>query len=190
MIRYSSALVSEKTAMTAPATHPIPTAYNLFSMGFLTIVAITLLLGVGLIVRHYPFSGWWLALGLTGYAILLWRWPGSWLAALPIALSIFDPAPWTGWFFVEETDFLLIVTLVVGYLQLARVQPVCRLGRSAGLVLTLYALALIISLIRGMLPLPFQISTRWLIMTALTTACESPRAYCGPCCCCRCCAAA
>lgn len=139
--------------MTAPATHPIATAYNLFSMGFLTIVAITLLLGVGLIVRHYPFSGWWLALGLTGYAILLWRWPGSWLAALPIALSIFDPAPWTGWFFVEETDFLLIVTLVVGYLQLARIQPVCRLGCSAGLVLTLYALALIISLIRGMLPL-------------------------------------
>ncbi|HRD48090.1 MAG: hypothetical protein JNK95_02445 [Candidatus Competibacter sp.] len=139
--------------MTAPATHPIPTAYSLFSMGFLTIVAIILLSGVGLIVRHYPVSGWWLTLGLTGYAILLWRYPGLWLAILPIALCILDLAPWTGWFFIEETDFLLVITLVVGYLQLARVPPVRRLAQPAGLILTLYALALIVSLIRGLSPL-------------------------------------
>ncbi|MBK8537506.1 MAG: hypothetical protein IPL59_21855 [Candidatus Competibacteraceae bacterium] len=137
----------------APATPPIPTAYSLFSMGFLTIVVITLLISAGLVSRLYPFSAWWLAIGLTGYAALLWRWPGSWLAILPIALCILDLAPWTGWFFVEETDFLLIVTLVVGYRQLARVAPVCRLGRPTGLVLTLYAIALMISLVRGLLPL-------------------------------------
>ena len=32
------------------------------------------------------------------------------LFALPVLLPVLDLAPWTGWFFIEEMDLLLLLT--------------------------------------------------------------------------------
>ncbi|SFL54077.1 hypothetical protein SAMN02982985_00587 [Rugamonas rubra] len=56
-----------------------------------------------------------LAAGLAAYAALLcWR-PASWLLVVPALLPVFDLAPYTGWYFLEELDLLLLTTVVVGY---------------------------------------------------------------------------
>ncbi|MBJ7312465.1 hypothetical protein ACFOLJ_23080 [Rugamonas sp. CCM 8940] len=56
-----------------------------------------------------------LATGLAAYAALLcWR-PQLWLLVVPALLPVFDLAPYTGWYFLEELDLLLLTTVVVGY---------------------------------------------------------------------------
>ena len=63
----------------------------------------------------YPFEGHVLAPLLAGYAALLcWR-PALWLFLLPALLPSLDLAPTTGWFFLEEIDLLLLITVGCGY---------------------------------------------------------------------------
>lgn len=78
-----------------------------------------LLLGAGLIglvaatVADFPRFGGLLALLLTGYALLLWWRPTAWLWLVPIAWPWLDLAPWTGRFYVDEFDLLMLVTAAV-----------------------------------------------------------------------------
>ncbi len=64
-------------------------------------------------VANYPVLPVALWLLLAGYGVALWRWPGLWLAVVPAVLPAFDLAPWTGWSFVGEPDFFVLVTIGV-----------------------------------------------------------------------------
>src|ERR1043165_9798555 len=68
----------------------------------------------------YPAPKLLVAVLLGAYmALLLWR-PQAWLVAVPALLPVLDFAPWTGWFFLEELDLLLLATCAAGYWALGR----------------------------------------------------------------------
>ena len=81
--------------------------------GWRLIVAVGLLACVAAALLRFPIHAGWLALALGGYGCLLWFRPLSWLAGLPVAIAAFDFAPYSGWFFLDEFDFFVLVTLAV-----------------------------------------------------------------------------
>lgn len=119
------------------------------------IVALAMTIVAGLIAWFYPLGRVWLPLVVTGYALLLWYWPGCWLAVMPVLLLVIDLTPWTGWIFCDEADLALAVTLAIGYLRLAHTLPVRQLTPFASLLLVLFVAAFLVSLSRlGPLPAP------------------------------------
>ena len=113
--------------------------------------AALLVLGAALWV--YPAAGPWLVAALAAYAALLWWRPAAWLLVVPAVLPIMDFTPWTGWFFLEELDLVLLVTCVVGYWRLATGTPAGRLPPVAGPALVLLAACLAWATWRGITPL-------------------------------------
>ncbi|MDN2700742.1 hypothetical protein O0881_01900 [Janthinobacterium sp. SUN100] len=112
-----------------------------------------------LALRHYPLGHGWpgllFAILLPAYFLLLcWR-PACWLFCVPALLPVLDLAPWTGWFFLEEIDVLLLLTVACGYWRLGGPsQPAAaRLSPAARLCLLLCSLAWLAALLRGVLPL-------------------------------------
>ncbi|MGK5065198.1 hypothetical protein [Janthinobacterium sp. LB3P112] len=113
-----------------------------------------------LALRHYPLGHAWpgllFAALLPAYFLLLcWR-PACWLFCVPALLPVLDLAPWTGWFFLEEIDVLLLLTVACGYWRLGGpAQPAAaRLSPAARTCLLLCSLAWLAALLRGILPLP------------------------------------
>ncbi len=105
-------------------------------------------------LRLFPFQGSWLAPILLLYiALMLWR-PRWWLLALPPLVAALDLAPWTGWFFFEEIDLLLLVTAGFGYWRLADAPAPARLPGFARACVGVATLAYLIGTVRGLLPLP------------------------------------
>lgn len=104
-------------------------------------------------LRLYPQQHHLLLPLLAVYAaIVLWR-PASWLLLLPALLPVLDLAPWTGWFFFEEIDLLLLITAALGYWRLAGQAPVCRLPPWAPPALALLTLVYVIGTVKGLQPL-------------------------------------
>jgi hypothetical protein len=61
----------------------------------------------------YPLKAWLLSALLAVYGVALWQWPSLWLAVIPALLPAFDFTPWTGWMYVGEPDFFVLVTIGV-----------------------------------------------------------------------------
>jgi hypothetical protein len=103
---------------------------------------------------RYPFAQFALTLGLLTYAAILYRYPSAWLIVVPALLPVFDLAPWSGWFFFDELDFVVLLTLAMGLWRTDRqsieARPVPRLLSLAGVLL---ALSYGVSLMIGLLPL-------------------------------------
>ena len=107
-----------------------------------------------LAASHYPFHDTWLAPILLIYAGLLgWR-PQLCLFALPVLLPVLDLAPWTGWFFIEEMDLLLLLTAAFVYWKMDVFKPSARLPACAWACIAVITLAYLIGIWRGLLPLP------------------------------------
>lgn len=51
------------------------------------------------------------------YVLLLIRFPQAWLTIILAALPVLDFAPWTGEFFLDEYDLLLLLTIITGFIQ-------------------------------------------------------------------------
>lgn len=86
-----------------------------------TCLALATILAVAAwIVIDFPFYPGLLALLLLCYAALLWFQPGLLWAAIPAAIPLLDLAPWSGRYYLDEFDFLVIVSLAIGY---ARIRP-------------------------------------------------------------------
>lgn len=118
------------------------------------------LMAVGLAVSawgvvSFPVLPSLLGLVLGGYALLIWQRPQAMLLALPAALPLLDLAPWSGRFFFDEFDLLLLISVSIGYARLSpppgrrtSPDPLLRLA------LILLALTYAVGLARGLLPLP------------------------------------
>ena len=117
------------------------------------IISIFIVIMVAWMLFYYPLGSAELTGFLVLYAYILWRYPPSWLFVLPALLPIMDFTLWTGWFFFDEFDLVILTTLAVYYWR----KPQSPAKRSFSLVttglLTLFALCYFVSLLRGLLPL-------------------------------------
>ena len=103
---------------------------------------------------RYPFAQIPLSLGLIIYAAVLYRYPSVWLAAVPALLPVFDLAPWSGWFFFDELDFVVLATLAIGLWKNDAPSIEARpMPRLRSLAVALLALSYAVSLSIGLLPL-------------------------------------
>ncbi|WP_035374573.1 hypothetical protein [Pseudoduganella violaceinigra] len=101
----------------------------------------------------YPAPKLPMALMLSGYlALLFWR-PEAWLVAVPALLPVLDFAPWTGWFYLEELDLLLLATCAAGYWNLGDARAPTRLPGAARFALALFVLCYLVAAWRGVTPL-------------------------------------
>lgn len=102
---------------------------------------------------HYPANKLLLGAGLGAYIALLLYRPTWWLAIVPAVLPVLDFAPWTGWYFIDELDLLLLATCAAGYLRYGAA-PATRLPGLAKAACVLLALCWLGAAARGLLPLP------------------------------------
>lgn len=93
-----------------------------------------------------------LALGLTAYGAALFVWPRAPLIVVPAALALFDLAPWSGRFFWDEFDMLMLVTLAVALWQGRLRVSAWRVPKLGGL-LAAFLLFWLVSLLVGLFPL-------------------------------------
>jgi len=110
------------------------------------------LAGVGWGVATFPIHPALLGVLFAGYAALIWQRPQFLLVVVPAALALFDLAPWSGRFYFDEFDFLLLTSVAVGY---ARLPPAPRHSKRDLLFLSLAALlglSYAIGTVRGLLP--------------------------------------
>jgi hypothetical protein len=125
--------------------------------GMRTIASKLLACGLGvaffLAASRYPLQGTWLIPILALYAVLLgWRFQLC-LFVLPALLPVLDLAPWTGWFFIEEIDLLLLLTAAFGYWKMDGCPLGARLPGWAYPCIAVLLLAYAIGIWRGLLPL-------------------------------------
>lgn len=116
-------------------------------------LAIGLMVIIAYALVTYPLG----AIGLAGffcvYSYLLWRFPMAWLIAIPALLPLLDFAPWTGRFFFDEFDLLVLTTLAVYYWRMPKQLATPLFSKVTRLVLWAFTLVYTISLLRGLLPL-------------------------------------
>ena len=111
------------------------------------------LLGIAL-AALIDFPRWQFAIGagLLIYLVVLWFRPQAWLIVVPAAIPLFDLAPWTGRFFFDEFDLLMLVTS--GMLMLrARIPPAAPPPPLARPLTLLFLASCLVSGIIGLLPL-------------------------------------
>ena len=90
---------------------------------------------------------------LIACAAIVWQRPAWLFTIIPAALPVFDLAPWSGRFFFDEFDALMVLILAVAYSRVAARTP----GRSRidipiSLAVSLVVLSFVISAVRGLLP--------------------------------------
>jgi hypothetical protein len=118
-------------------------------------VALMLVAAVVAALWQFPFAPVLLSLGLLIYGAILYRYPLAWLMVLPAVLPVLDLAPWSGWFFFDELDFVVLLTVAAGlWRDEARRGESQALGVWLWCAIALLALSYSISLWIGLLPLP------------------------------------
>lgn len=117
------------------------------------IAAVSFAAGAVCAAAAFPLDPILLGFAMIAYAGLLWWRPQCWLAAVPALLPVLDLAPWTGWFFLDEIDLLLMVTAAVGYWRIGAEHRTARLPRSIVFLLIVLASAHAISTAMGLWPL-------------------------------------
>ena len=105
------------------------------------------------VVIDFPFAPLLFGTLLVSYAALLWFKPLFLWVAIPAAIPLLDLAPLSGRFYLDEFDFLIMISLVLGF---ARIPPAPRgsyRDLSGLAVACLMALSIALSATLGMLPL-------------------------------------
>lgn len=99
--------------------------------------------------NQYPFKATFLFIILLIYiSVMVWDHQ-LWLFALPALIPALDLAPWTGWFFVEEIDLLLLVTASFGYWHLGRDKRYARLSGFTIVCVSMLSLVYLLGIYRG-----------------------------------------
>lgn len=109
--------------------------------------------GIAIWLVTFPAFPWLVGLVLLGCAALVWNRPLWIFAVIPAALPVFDLAPWSGRYFLDEFDALLLICLAVAFARAPaqstrRTRPNLRLALVAGLV----GLSFFVSAVLGLWP--------------------------------------
>lgn len=111
-------------------------------------------LGLAWFGWQFPFHGSALAGGMLAYAAVIWRRPEWSAAAIPLGLVTLDLAPRSGWYFVDEFDLMLLVSVAVVTARLpAPPKPPRRRYGLTALLSALIAATFLIGAVRGLLPM-------------------------------------
>lgn len=118
-----------------------------------------------LLLPSLTFAAYWaatfptqpvlLCLFLAACAAVIWQRPVLLVAILPAALPIFDLAPWSGRFYFDEFDLLLLISLSIGYTRIPPAPSGKRKQRTDLLFFLfsgLLAISFAIGAIRGVTP--------------------------------------
>ena len=120
---------------------------------FAHIVMFALLALVGYWAATFPAQPILLSLFLFIFATTIWYRPALLVAIIPATLPILDLAPWSGRFFFDEFDLLILIALAIGY---SRVGPITRKNQRTDTLFILATSLLVISFtigaIRGLTP--------------------------------------
>ncbi|MCX7097238.1 MAG: VanZ family protein [Methylococcales bacterium] len=164
LIRLQQWLASDKTPIQAAPAHPekpqvagphkpqisVLPAYTADKRW--RIVSCLLWAAIAAALFHYPVAPGLLGLLLIAYTVLLWYFPYCWLIVVPALLPIMDFAPWTGRFFFDEFDLLVLTTLAFYFWQ----KPQKRIRRLMSLpsllLLAVFTVFYGVSLFKGVLP--------------------------------------
>ncbi len=133
---------------TTPIPAPATAADRLSFLG-----GVALLVVAALILVRFPVGQIWLGAGLLAYAVALRRNPSLWLIVVPALLPSLSLAPLSGWYFVDELDLFLLVTIGVALLRPAAGVARVPLPRTAVVLISLLAVSYAVSTLRGLLPL-------------------------------------
>jgi hypothetical protein len=99
---------------------------------------------------QYPFKSTYLfAIILIYISVMAWHHQ-LWLFMLPALIPVLDLAPWTGWFFIEEIDLLLLVTASFGYWNFDSDKPYTYVSWYGLSCIGVLSLAYIIGTYRGL----------------------------------------
>jgi len=123
-----------------------PSAMGLFGI----LVAVS---AIVLWLSGFPLQPVLLAFVLTAFAAVIWIRPLLLVVLVPACLPVFDLAPWSGHFYIDELDALLLLGLTIAY---GRTPPV-KAGSRDGLLkacLGLLALSVVISALIPLVPWP------------------------------------
>jgi len=146
-IRLAKCPPTADTSIGAPHKNRLP------PISVANFIALGALLAVLGIAASFPVMPLLLTSLLAIYAYILLRWQHAWLWVLPAALPVLDLAPYSGWFFLDEFDLLILVTLVVAIGQ-GQFGCVKDMRRDTGYWLTLaFGLSTVTSLVVGLWPL-------------------------------------
>lgn len=111
------------------------------------------LAATGVWLASFPAFPVFVGVGLITCGAIVWQRPAGVFAIIPAALPAFDLAPWSGRFFLDEFDALMVVSLAVAYSRVpARPLARSRIDIPFNLAVTLVVLSFAISAVRGMLP--------------------------------------
>ena len=133
---------------------PSQTTENLPVAASWAILALCLVLAAGWLL-WFPSLRLLVATVLAASCIAVWFQPRLIFAILPAALPVFDLAPWSGRFFLDEFDVLVVTSLAVAHVRTIRAPfavPQFRLSRAdvkrppTGLAITAVATLLVLSI--------------------------------------------
>ena len=118
------------------------------------VTALLFLVIVAIFVWRFPIWQVWLGAGFGLYALVLLTYPRAWLIVVPAAMPLLDLTIFSGWFFFDEFDALILLTLAI----LMWRQPLGRLdfrfGKPLATVLTILSLSYVASTAIALFPLP------------------------------------
>ncbi len=107
---------------------------------------------VGLYVANFSVQPVAIGLLLAGYATLIWHRPHYLLVVVPAALALFDLAPWSGRFYFDEFDLLILISVVIAYVRLPRVPHHAKRDLPFLVLALLLGLSYAVATYRGLLP--------------------------------------
>lgn len=116
------------------------------------LAALILLAGLVAAIGIYPAPKAVLAAAALAWMALLWWRPALWLLGVPALLPVLDVTPWTGSFYLEELDLLLLATGAVGYWRIGADSRPAELPRPFAAALGLVLLATAIAAYIGFMP--------------------------------------
>jgi glycopeptide antibiotics resistance protein len=135
-----------ESAVTPPfdstRSHWLMRAAAVMALGFVVIKAL-----------DYPVHAPLFVGFLSGYALIMWRYPKHWLVMLLALLPVFDFATVSGRFFFADIDYLVFITIAVMAWKGNYQNPFKNLKPVAGLLLGVFFMLVFISFIIGLLPL-------------------------------------
>jgi hypothetical protein len=110
-------------------------------------------LAVWLFLLH-PLSGFLLGAVFLAYAAAVWWRPETAFFLLPLFIGLFDLSPWSGWWFFDELDGILLLTLALLLVRSPLSRADFRFSRLLWLLIGLLTASYVISAARVLLPWP------------------------------------